>query len=106
MTIRKKLRNHLFSVCILLAYAVMFIISPHMGVTSVKNSIYYIKEMLLIMPVIFILTALLDTWVQKQTIIKYLGKDAGFRGILLSFCARRNFRRSDLRGIPVLCDAS
>ena len=85
MTLLKKLKDNLFSVCIILAYAVMFIVKPEMGVSSAKNSVYYIKEMLLIMPVIFVLTALLDTWVKKQTIIKYLGKDAGFKGIVLSF---------------------
>ena len=85
MTLLKRLKDNLFSVCIILAYAAMFIIKPAMGVSSAKNSIYYIKEMLLIMPVIFILTALLDTWVKKQTIIKYLGTNAGFKGIVLSF---------------------
>ena len=85
MTLLKKLKDNLFSVCVILAYALMFVIKPQMGVDSVKNSVYYIKEMLLIMPVIFILTALLDTWVHKQTIIKYLGKEAGLKGIVLSF---------------------
>lgn len=56
-----------------------------MRVQSVKNSGYYIKEMLMIMPVIFILTALLDTWVPKQTIIKYLGQESKSKGIVLSF---------------------
>lgn len=85
MTLLKKLQDNLFSICVILAYALMFVIKPQMGVNSVKNSVYYIKEMLLIMPVIFILTALLDTWVHKQTIIKYLGKEAGLKGIVLSF---------------------
>jgi uncharacterized membrane protein YraQ (UPF0718 family) len=56
-----------------------------MGVEAIKNSGYYIKEMLLIMPVIFVLTALLDTWVPKQTIIKYLGKESKIKGTVLSF---------------------
>ena len=37
------------------------------------------------MPVIFVLTALLDTWVPKETIMKYLGGESGFKGIILSF---------------------
>ena len=54
----------------------MFIINQNMGIASVKNSFYYIKEMIMIMPVIFVLTALLDLWVPKGKIMKYLGKEA------------------------------
>jgi uncharacterized membrane protein YraQ (UPF0718 family) len=56
-----------------------------MGFQSIKNSGYYIKEMLLIMPVIFVLTALLDMWVPKEKIMRYLGKDAKAKGVFLSF---------------------
>ncbi len=63
----------------------MFIAKPSMGVESVKSSGYYIKEMLMIMPVIFVLTALLDMWVPKEKIMQYLGKDAKAKGVFFSF---------------------
>ena len=83
--ILNKFKNNLFFVIVILGYIAMFIIKPQMGFDAVKNSGYYIKEMLLIMPVIFVLTALLDTWVPKQTIIKYLGSGSKMKGIVLSF---------------------
>jgi len=81
----KKIKENIFLILVVLSYMVMFVIKPQMGFQSVKNSGYYIKEMLMIMPVIFILTALLDTWVPKQTIIKYLGQESKFKGTVLSF---------------------
>lgn len=39
----------------------------------------------MIMPVIFILTALLDMWVPKEKIMRYLGKGAKAKGVFLSF---------------------
>lgn len=81
----KKIKENLFLAFIILCYAVILIIKPQMGINAVKNSGYYIKEMLMIMPVIFVLTALLDTWVPKQTIMKYLGQESKFKGIFLSF---------------------
>lgn len=81
----KKMKENIFLLIVILSYAVMFFIKPQMGFQAIKNSSYYIKEMLLIMPVIFILTALLDTWVPKQAIIKHLGEESNFRGIILSF---------------------
>jgi uncharacterized membrane protein YraQ (UPF0718 family) len=81
----KKIKENLFLVFVVLCYAIILLEKPQMGIQAVKNSGYYIKEMLLIMPVILVLTALLDTWVPKQTIMKYLGQESKFRGIFLSF---------------------
>lgn len=85
MKIIRKVKENLFIIFIALAYIAIFIIKPNMGIASVKNSFYYIKEMIMIMPVIFVLTALLDLWVPKEKIIKYLGKDAKAKGVVLSF---------------------
>ena len=85
MTILKKIKENLFLVIVALAYIIMFIMNPAMGTDSVKNSGYYIKEMLMIMPVIFVLTALLDMWVPKEKIMQYLGKEAKAKGVFLSF---------------------
>jgi uncharacterized membrane protein YraQ (UPF0718 family) len=85
MKIIKKAKDNIFLIVVAFAYILMFIIKPDMGVISIKNSSYYIKEMLMIMPVIFVLTALLDTWVAKEKITKYLGKESRVKGIILSF---------------------
>lgn len=85
MKILKKAKDNIFLIVVAAAYILMFLIKPTMGVTSMKNSAYYIKEMLMIMPVIFVLTALLDTWIAKEKITKYLGKESKVNGIILSF---------------------
>ena len=58
---------------------------PANALTSLSNSLYYVKEMLMIMPVILILTALITAWVPTDSIEKNLGKDSGFKGSLFSF---------------------
>ena len=63
----------------------MTVINKIKEIDSVKNSGYYIKEMFMIMPVIFVLTALLDMWVPKEKIMKLLGKDAKAKGVFLAF---------------------
>lgn len=85
MIILRKAKDNALLILILLAYIMMFVAKPNMGVTAIRNSAYYIKEMLMIMPVIFVLTALLDTWIAKEKITKYLGKEAKVKGIILSF---------------------
>lgn len=81
----KLIKTNFFLGVVVLAYFILTIVSPQLGIQGVKNSSYYIKEMLMIMPVIFVLTALLDSWVPKETIIKILGKEAKTKGIVLSF---------------------
>ena len=85
MKVLTVLKKNAFLFCVLLGYVIILIIKPDMGIAAVKNSGYYVKEMLIIMPVIFILTALLDTWIPKGTIMKYLGKQSRAKGIVLSF---------------------
>jgi len=85
MKVIRKAKENLFIIFIVAAYIAVFIINQNMGITSVKNSFYYIKEMIMIMPVIFVLTALLDLWVPKEKIMKYLGKEAKAKGVVLSF---------------------
>ncbi|WMI79781.1 permease [Anaerotignum sp. MB30-C6] len=85
MKILEKVKDNTFLIVITVAYILMFLIKPDLGVASMENSVYYIKEMILIMPVIFILTALLDAWIAKEKITKYLGKESKVKGITLSF---------------------
>lgn len=81
----KKIKNNLYFNFVVLVYIVFLFINKDLSITAFNNSGYYIKEMLMIMPVIFILTALLDTWVSRDAIIKYLGKDSKAKGVVFSF---------------------
>lgn len=85
MKILKKIKENLFLIVVVVAYLTMFIVKPSMGWGAVKSSGFYIKEMLLIMPVIFVLTALLDLWVPKEKIVQLLGTEAKTKGVFLAF---------------------
>ena len=47
--------------------------------------IYSFKEMLLVLPPIFILIGLLDVWIPKETMIRLMGEGSGIKGVLLAF---------------------
>lgn len=74
-----------FLALVILGYIGVFIYKSQTGFLAIKNSAYYFKEMLVIMPVILLLTALLEAWVPKESIEKHLGKKAGFKGQVFSF---------------------
>jgi uncharacterized membrane protein YraQ (UPF0718 family) len=76
-------KNKLLSVVILI-YITVFIISPQKGILAFKNSLFYVKEMIMVMPAIFILTLFINAWVPKELILKNLGEESGFKGGFLS----------------------
>ena len=55
-----------------------------LGKRVLETTLYQLKEMLLVIPPIFVLLGLLDIWVPKQTMIKYMGEKSGLKGILLA----------------------
>lgn len=85
MNLIKKIKNNMSLSLVLLAYLVLLLTKKDTAFLAVANSEYYLIEMLMIMPVIFVLTALLDIWVPKETISKFLGENSKTKGAILSF---------------------
>ncbi len=84
MIIVERIKKNKFLFAVGLIYAGMFIIMPENAVKSVNNSVYYLIEMLQVLPVIFMLTVITEAWVPKEVITKRLGDKSGFLGNLLS----------------------
>jgi len=63
---------------------ILFFINYSLGVKALSITAFSFKEMLFVIPPVFILLGLLDTWVPKETIVKYMGEDSGIKGVLLS----------------------
>lgn len=55
-----------------------------LGLKAMDITAYSFKEMILIIPPIFVLLGLLDIWVPKETIMKYMGEGSGIKGTLLA----------------------
>ena len=71
-------------VLVALAYVVVLTISPEKAMSSVENSLYYLIEMLQVLPVIFLLTVVLESLVPKEVIMRGFGEKSGFKGNLLA----------------------
>ncbi len=80
----KVIRKNKFLTVVILIYLGLFVFAPSKAVLSIKNSMYYVTEMLQIMPVIFMLTIVIEAWVPKDTIIKEFGVDSGIKGGIYS----------------------
>ena len=70
---------------LLAAGVVAGLILPDLGKQALNNTLGSFKEMLSVLPPIFVLLGLLDVWVDRATMVKYTGKGSGFKGVLIAF---------------------
>lgn len=80
----KKIRDNKLIFTVAMIYLFLLIFFPEKGMTALGNTSYYLKEMLQILPVIFVLTVTIEAWVPKELITKRLGANAGIVGNVLS----------------------
>lgn len=64
---------------------VLLIINPQVGKKSMELTKANITEMMSVIPAVFILLGLLDVWVERETMMKYMGYGAGIKGAVLAF---------------------
>lgn len=75
------IKKHKWSIVLSLVLIGMFIYNIDMGSKALNLSLSNVKTMLSILPPIFIIIGLLDVWVPKETMIKYMGQNSGFKGV-------------------------
>lgn len=80
-TILKRYRTFII---VSIAILVFTIFNFELGMKALNITAYSFKEMVLVIPPIFVLLGLLDIWVPREIMIKYMGEGSGLKGILLS----------------------
>lgn len=84
MKVLTLLKKNMIVLFVALVYAVVFVVAPEKAAQSVSNSVYYLIEMLQVLPIIFLLTVVIEAWVPKELIIRGFGEKSGIKGNLLS----------------------
>lgn len=58
---------------------------PEIGMKSLDLTRINLIDMLSVIPPIFILLGLLDVWVKRETMVRFMGEGSGLVGVLLAF---------------------
>lgn len=85
MKIQKFFKRYRVFLILLGLNLALLCISPELGSASLGISAKNFLEMLTILPPIFILMGLMDVWIPKQTMMKYMCKGAGIKGGMIAF---------------------
>lgn len=83
--IKNILKRYWIFLLLLIVNVVIGLIFPEIGKRSLEISKQNVIEMLLVIPPIFILLGLLDVWVDRTTMVKFMGKGSGIKGVLIAF---------------------
>lgn len=82
---KKRLKRYRSFIAISIAVGILTLFNFELGSKAISITAYSFKEMILVIPPIFILLGLLDIWVPRETMIKYMGEGSGLKGILIAF---------------------
>jgi len=70
---------------LLVVNTILLFAVPQVGKASFRLSAENLIEMASVLPPIFVLLGLLDVWVERETMIRYVGEGSGLRGALVAF---------------------
>jgi len=78
------IKKHKILTVAIISYILVLFISPDKLIPAISGSKYYFLEMLQILPAVFVLTSLIQTWVPTKVIMKYFGAGSGLKGYGIS----------------------
>lgn len=79
--ILKRYRNFLIVIGMII---ILTIFNHQLGLKALSIATFSFREMLLVIPPVFVLLGLLDIWVPRETMVRYMGGGSGLKGIVLS----------------------
>lgn len=82
---KQLLKRYKVFIVLLLVQIILMVTLPEIGWNSLRNIESNVKEMLGVIPPVFILLGLLDVWGDRQTMMKYTGSGSGMKGAFISF---------------------
>ena len=76
-------RYRLFFI-VVISFLLLILFNHQLGMRALNITAYSLKEMILVLPPIFVLLGLLDIWVPRETMVKYMGEGSGVIGVVIS----------------------
>ena len=85
---KKILKKYKFDFPVIIAFLVFVTFSYYYkynpGISIFEDNFWgFVKEMILALPIMFILVGLFDVWVSKEKVQKHIGEASGIKGVML-----------------------
>lgn len=80
----KELKKYWLFIAVVIVDVILVVTTRDLGQQVVRFTAANFKEMLLIIPPVFILLGLMDVWVPRELMVRLMGKGSGVRGTALA----------------------
>lgn len=81
----KIFKTYKWSILLLIVVIALYLYNNSLGIKALSITTSNLMEMFLLIPPIFIIMGLIDVWVPKEVLIKYMGNGSGAKGLLIAF---------------------
>ncbi|MDI6601194.1 MAG: permease [Thermoanaerobacteraceae bacterium] len=82
--IKGLLKRYQFFLVTIVIVAIVALVNRSLGLKALGIAGYSFKEMALVIPPVFVLLGLLDVWVPREIMMRYMGEGSGLKGIILA----------------------
>lgn len=79
------MRRYRYPLIIILVIGLIAVFDRRSAALAVNNAGMQLRQMFFVLPPIFLLLGILDVWVPRTTMVKYMGEGSGLKGIFLAF---------------------
>ena len=77
-------KRYIFFIVCLIVTIIITILNKDLGLKSFNIAFSSFKQMLQVVPPIMIILALIDVWIPRETMMKYMGDNSGIKGVSLA----------------------
>ena len=77
-------KRYIFFIVCLIVTIIITILNKDLGLKSFNIAFSSFKQMLQVVPPIMIILALIDIWIPRETMMKYMGDNSGIKGVSLA----------------------
>lgn len=84
MSLKKRLKRYIWPLMTVAGLAALAIFVPGVGTNALSSTVSGFKQMLLVIPPVFILLGLLDVWIPRETMVRFMGEGSGIKGAALA----------------------
>jgi uncharacterized membrane protein YraQ (UPF0718 family) len=84
MSLKKRLKRYIWPLATVAGLAALMIFMPALGKEAFTSTVSGFKQMLLVIPPVFVLLGLLDVWIPRETMVRFMGKGSGLKGAALA----------------------
>lgn len=84
MSLKFILKRYKYAIISFLALCLILLVRRDLGVSVVQSSKSSFIQMLSVLPPILLLLSLMDVWISRESMMKYMGEDSGVVGVFLT----------------------